>query len=272
MHRLYYTCYPVRTAAPEHALGDHVATAPPLRTEPHGRLQEFLQRCRRRIGISQEAMAQRLHMSSRGYWNLEQGRIRNPSSDLLDHLASALELQPYERWMLYMLATGHEPPPLDGVPLENPAAWRNLLAAQTCPATIVDRAWRIVSANASYQQLPLDGRHSNLMLQLLLTPHLRDTLLGEWQEAWAVPLLAELRAACELYRGTRWPASLLAAATRDQRVRTVWRNVSAKQLLPSATSRPFLHPVWGPSITMVETVPRYLTGFKIISFVPDHAM
>ncbi|MEU5190150.1 helix-turn-helix domain-containing protein [Streptomyces klenkii] len=232
-------------------------------------LQVFLQRFRERLGISQKVMAERLHLSPRGYWNLEQGRVRNPSIEVLDELSAILKLGARERWTLYMLAAHHEPPPLRGASLEDASAFAELLAVQQCPAVVVDPAWKVVAANGSYRSLPLAsaGRDS-FMRQVLLTPQVRDTLLANWDDAWAAPMLGELRTACEVQPDADWPKYLMRAIARDERLRWVWRRMDAHLLQDPAVPRPFRHPVWGPQVTVVETVPRYPTGHKIVSFVP----
>ncbi|WP_269859370.1 helix-turn-helix domain-containing protein [Streptomyces sp. RPT161] len=235
----------------------------------HRELQTFLQRCRDRVGISQKTMAERLHLSPRGYWNLEQGRIRNPSTEILDELAVILKLGARERWTLYMLAVRHDPPPLRSAPLEDASAFAELLAVQRCPAVVVDPAWQIVASNGAYRKLPLaDVGQDSFMRQVLLTPQVRDTLLGDWDDAWAAPLLGELRTASEVHPDADWPKYLLRAITRDERLRRVWRRMDAHPLADAVITRPFCHPAWGPRVTVVETVPRYLTGHKIISLVP----
>ncbi|MGW1075721.1 MmyB family transcriptional regulator [Streptomyces sp. NPDC002537] len=240
-------------------------------SEQYG-LQVFLQRCRVRAGISQKTLAQQLYLSPRGYWNLEQGRIRNPSADLLDSLSSILRLGARERWTLYMLAVRHDPPPLNGVALEDASVFSQLLSVQRCPAVIVDPAWQIVASNDAYEDLPFtdaSGARRNLMHHILLTPSVRDVLLAMWEEAWAAPLLAELRTACEVLPEAGWPKSLLRHVARDQRLRRAWRRLDAPYLPLSGASRPFRHPVWGPEVTVAETVPRYMTGYKIFSLVPS---
>ncbi|MFI1171897.1 helix-turn-helix domain-containing protein [Streptomyces melanogenes] len=237
----------------------------------HSELQTFLRRCRERVGISQATLAERLHLSPRGYWNLERGLIQNPSAEVLDSLAAILRLGARERWTLYMLATRHEPPPLDGVALEGASAFSELLSVQQCPAAIVDSAWQIVACNHSYRELPFDmegNDRGNLLHHLLLTPHVRDTLLGSWDMSWAVPLLGELRTTCEVHPGTAWPKRMLLHVGRDSRLRRAWRRLDFSPPPRPAAARPFHHPLWGPQVTVLETVPRYMAGYKIVSLVP----
>ncbi|SOB81331.1 helix-turn-helix transcriptional regulator [Streptomyces sp. 1331.2] len=238
-----------------------------------GELQVFLHRCRERAGVSQEDVAKQLHLSPRGYWNLEQGRIRNPSAAVLDELARLLELSPDERWRLYMLTVRHDPPPLDGATLDEQSTWADLLSMQACPAVIIDQAWQVVSANGAYQSIfhaAAPDRHGreNLLRQVLLAPRLRDTLLGDWDEAWATPLLNDLRTACEVYPDAEWPKALVRNVALDPRVHRLWTQLSTRPLIRPVPARPFRHRVWGPRVTVVETVPRYLAGYKILSFVP----
>ncbi|MEU5437996.1 helix-turn-helix domain-containing protein [Streptomyces sp. NPDC020719] len=237
----------------------------------HSKLQTFLHQCRDRVGISQKTLAERLHLSPRGYWNLERGRVQNPSAEVLDNLAAILCLSARERWTLYMLAVRHEPLPLDGVALEGASAFSELLSVQRCPAAIADSTWQIVACNDAYRELPFEKEGSdrgNLMHHMLLTPHVRDSLLGSWETAWAAPLLGELRTAREVHPGTAWPKQLLRHVGRDSRLRHTWRRLDAGPPLDPDAARPFRHPLWGPWVTVLETVPRYMPGYKIVSLVP----
>lgn len=178
-----------------------------------------------------------------------------------------------ERWRLYMLTVRHDPPPLEGAVLEDQSVWADMLSMQSCPAAIIDQAWGVVATNDPYRRIfpravPDDRGRANFVCQVLFTPELRDTLLGDWDEAWAAPLLNDLRTACDVYRDAEWPKGLLRLIALDARVHRLWTQFSTRPLSRPAPLRPFRHPVWGPRVAVIETVPRYLTSHKVLSFVP----
>src|SRR4051812_15510855 len=69
------------------------------------------QRRRRTPGLRREEVASRAGVSVTWYTWLEQGRGGPPSSSVLERLASALELDPRAREILFLLAQ-QRPPPL----------------------------------------------------------------------------------------------------------------------------------------------------------------
>lgn len=234
-------------------------------------LQAFLHRCRERVGISQAAAAQSLHLSPRGYWNLEHGRVRYPSESMLDTLADLLQLTSQERWALYMLTVRHEPPTSSGPACDDTHELTEWVTVQNCPAVIADHAWKTVAGNSMYWDLPLAdsavGRVSFLGYVLLI-PSLRDTFFGAWEDAWATPLLKDIRTAGQIYPEARWPQQMLSQIKHDQRLQRIWRRLDTLSDSQRTAARPLTHPTWGPQVAVIEAVPRYLNGYRIISLVP----
>ena len=69
---------------------------------------------RRAQGLSQQEVARLSGVSERWYRSLELGKPANFSADFLDGLASALQLSPVERHVLYLKAAGRPPAEPEG--------------------------------------------------------------------------------------------------------------------------------------------------------------
>lgn len=115
-------------------------------------------RARRRR--SQLDLAGETPLSQRHLSFLESGRSR-PSRETVGRLARALDLPPRAANELY-LAAGFAPAhPSHGPDAPEIAAIRDaaraiIMAADPCPALVVDRRWRLVEANAAARRLMAD--------------------------------------------------------------------------------------------------------------------
>jgi transcriptional regulator with XRE-family HTH domain len=144
-------------------------------------------RRRRTPGLRREEVATRAGVSVTWYTWLEQGRGGPPSAELLERLAHALELDPDNRELLFLLAQ-HRPPPLvpalsSAIP---PTLQRVLDALPTSPAIVKTPTWDIVAWNraaaavlADYAALPVHER--NVLRRLFGDPATRASL-PDWED------------------------------------------------------------------------------------------
>lgn len=114
---------------------------------------------RRTPGLRRGELAAIAGVSEIYVTQLEQGRARTPSEQVLHALASALKLSPLERDHLFRLAD--KPAPMDRVPPEHaPAEARTALNAfHALPAALYNARWDIVDWNSRWVTLlgdPLD--------------------------------------------------------------------------------------------------------------------
>lgn len=143
---------------------------------------------RRTPGLRREEVATRANVSVAWYTWLEQGRGGPPSSEVLERLTRALELDAAGREMLFLLAQ-QRPPPLNRVELQpvTPALQRVLDGMPASPAIVKTPTWDVVAWNAAaiavlgdYTAVP--ARERNVLRRLFASPaeHARPP---DWEES-----------------------------------------------------------------------------------------
>lgn len=129
---------------------------------------------RRTPGLRREEVAMRANVSVAWYTWLEQGRGGPPSSEVLERLTQALELDATGREMLFLLGQ-QRPPPLNAKasPEVTLAVQRVLDSMPASPAIVKTPTWDIVAWNAAaaavltdYARLPVRERN---VLRLLFS-------------------------------------------------------------------------------------------------------
>jgi transcriptional regulator with XRE-family HTH domain len=110
---------------------------------------------RRRVpGLRREELAQAAALSVDYYVRLEQGRLRNPSQEVVDAVASALALNPTERRYLHNLARPGRAAEQVHTPV--PATFQTILDNVQVPAAIYSRWGDIVAWNPLAAALLVD--------------------------------------------------------------------------------------------------------------------
>ncbi len=128
---------------------------------------EVMRGHRRRLGLTQEELAERTGISVRGIRNLEAGRIHVPRAGTLRVLADALELQAAERDRLFTFTLNEQRP--DSVPEIYPPAvqpgpaeltgdgWHaarfTVLARLDTPGVEIYQDWRIIADRDGLDQI-----------------------------------------------------------------------------------------------------------------------
>ncbi|MGF6771510.1 transcriptional regulator with XRE-family HTH domain [Paraburkholderia sp. GAS199] len=143
---------------------------------------------RRTPGLRREEVAARANVSVAWYTWLEQGRGGPPSSEVVERLARALELDAAGRELLFLLAQ-QRPPPLSPVapPPVTPALQRVLDGMKCSPAIIKTPTWDVVAWNAAavavlgdYAAVP--ARERNVLRRVFGDPLLRECQ-PDWEES-----------------------------------------------------------------------------------------
>lgn len=182
---------------------------------------------RRTPGLRREEVAARAHVSVVWYTWLEQGRGGAPSSDALDRLAHALELDAAGREMLFLLADRLPPRGQIDTGPAVPASLQDVLDAMpTSPAIVKTPPWNIVAWNEAalavlgdYAARPQTER--NLLRILFLDPQPRIEL-PDWEDTvrWAVSVFRIDVARCGPGSEAAAVAAELQACSED--FRRVW--------------------------------------------------
>ncbi|MEC0243258.1 helix-turn-helix transcriptional regulator [Paenibacillus dokdonensis] len=154
---------------------------------------------RRTLGLRREEVAQLAHISTSWYTSLEQGRVVNPSEQVLDGLSEGLRLSMDERRHLHMLASQTDLEK-DEVDQEvSTGLERTVFALEPNPAFILGRSWDLLMWNKAAEvvfRLPVFSKEMqqrpNWLRRFLTDPTLQKNNL-DWEEKARV-MIARFRA------------------------------------------------------------------------------
>lgn len=147
---------------------------------------------RRTPGLRREEVAERAAISSDYYTRLEQGRERNPSPQVVDALAAALNLSPVETGYLRSLVG---PALATPIPTETAVNEFLLLAMQSWesgPAYIVNHRSDILALNESAREIFDQFEVSDNILRMLFLDPAAKQLWADW-DAFATFFVGGIR-------------------------------------------------------------------------------
>jgi transcriptional regulator with XRE-family HTH domain len=175
---------------------------------------------RRTPGLRREEVAERANVGVSWYTLLEQGRDVNPSREVLQSIADALQLTPDERQHLFFFA--NQPYLIEtstSDELVSPALRRVLDSLTPTPAYIIDRRWNYLAWNATASQIFLRTEMAppyeyNVIWRIFTDPKIR--LLNKeptWEQV-ALQVMEEFRAESARYADEEWFKRLIADLQR----------------------------------------------------------
>jgi transcriptional regulator with XRE-family HTH domain len=137
---------------------------------------------RRRVpGLRREELAQLAGVSVDYYVRLEQGRAAHPSAEVLDALATALQLDDVERAHLHQLATPSRRRRRTSAPERVAPGLERLLAQlDTVPAFVLGRRMDVLARNQLAAALLGHHAERNLARTMFLDPSCRE-LYADWE-------------------------------------------------------------------------------------------
>lgn len=150
---------------------------------------------RRRVpGLRREEVALLAGISTDYYLRLEQGRDQHPSADVLDALATALQLDGAATAHLHRLVVRRRARPARRAPERvSPGLQQLVMSWADAPAFVQGRYQDVLAANVLATALnPLYRAGSNLLRATFLDPQVRE-LYDDW-EAISAAVVASLRA------------------------------------------------------------------------------
>jgi len=228
---------------------------------------------RRRKRVSQEQAAALVGYSVGWLSSLERGEAQNYSVDFLDRVAYTLRLSPDERTLLFLLATGHEPPPVLSriSAMEATEVVRKLLDAQPWPAYISDEAWDLVGYNQHMKTwFPwVAGHENNIMRWVFTYPEARQQL-HRWDTDWGPQMLAQMRFAHARIPGNdRLTEVITEILDLNQDARRLWDDPTT-YIHPDGDHRslylPFHRKV--QPIELIALEPMRAPGSRIMMLIP----
>ena len=180
---------------------------------------------RRTPGLRRGEVALLAGVTPEGYSRLEQGRDIHVSVQLLESLASVLQLDTNERAHLFLLAL-KQPPPLETFShtMISPTLQQFLNQLGTTPACLVNARLNVVSWNAAFCAVfggfeTKSERERNLIWRLFTSPGFKN---AEWEEL-ARLYLAQFRAEYGRFIKDPWWATQIAELSRiSPEFRELW--------------------------------------------------
>ncbi|GGQ83879.1 helix-turn-helix transcriptional regulator [Couchioplanes azureus] len=228
-------------------------------------------RSRRRKRVSQEMAAALIGYSVGWLSSLERGERQNYSTDFLDRVAYTLRLSPEEKALLFLLATGHEPPARQrSSSIESTAVVQRLLDAQPWPAYINDEAWDLVAYN--HHMLTwfpwVAGHENNVMRWVFTYPEARQQLY-RWETDWAPQMLAQMRYAHARAPGNTRLTEVLTEILKDKDAERIWSNPTA-YVHPDGDHRSLYLPYHRKvqPIELIALEPLRAPGSRIMMLMP----
>lgn len=222
---------------------------------------------RRAPGLRREEVAQLAGVSAAWYTWLEQGRDINPSTEVIDAIASALRLTADERAHAYALAGRPLPeaPPLPPVSSVSPEQ-QAILDALAMPAYVADRAWNVLAWNALADRVfgYAAREHRNTLLIVFGDPAMKRVLV-DWDDE-AAQLAAALRLAADRAPDDPLFTMLLAQLNLFPAFRALWRRHEVKRR--TIAHKRLAHPALGALgfTSQAFTTPQEL---RMVVFVPS---
>ena len=204
---------------------------------------------RRTPGLRREEVAARAGVSVTWYTWLEQGRGGAPSTEVLERLAGALQLDAAGRELMFLLARPQRAPTKAAAPAQVPPAIQHVIDAMpTSPAMVKTATWDIVAWNAAAAALmggdvATPPQERNSLRRLFCDPAARAAL-PDWEEN-ARMMLAVFRMDVLRIGGSPEAAALVAelqAASPD--FRRLWAESDVRSHGPGV--KRFDHPQVGP--------------------------
>lgn len=205
---------------------------------------------RRRVpGLRREEIAFLAGISPDYYLRLEQGRDSNPSLQVIDSLAHALQLDAQATTHLHRLArpslSGREHEPLESVS----ASMQELIACWLTPAFVHDRYLNVLAANATASALsPMYRPGCNVVKATFMDPDYR-TLIRDW-EATARGSVGRLRASAGPELDDPTLVNLVEELSASEEFRRLWERHDVDHF--TIRTHCFDHPIVGPLELRVE--------------------
>ncbi|WP_100470721.1 helix-turn-helix domain-containing protein [Mycobacteroides abscessus] len=142
---------------------------------------------RRVAGLRREEVAMLAGISSDYYLRLEQGRDRNPSSQVLDSLARVLQLDQASTDYLVSLVTPRARPRRRRIRRETvPAGTLQLIETLTLPAYVFGRYTDVLASNRLAQALSPNLRVGNNSLRAVFLDPAERALCADWERNTAL--------------------------------------------------------------------------------------
>lgn len=230
----------------------------------------------RGIGITQDQTARLAGVSRRWYGNLEAGRPGNYSDAFLQAVRRILDLNDDEWGIVYRVTRGHVPAaaPVSHLGALLPEAIRSFIEeSRTWALYLNDHRWDVLTYNAkTLEYFPWMQYGLNVMEWALTWPEAR-TQLVDWEEEWALPMMAQLRVHAEQWRADDRLRAVIATVQADPVARRIWDSPDLPSITHPASERPrrlYLAGRGGQefSVRFIAGAPLELPSYRLMAVTP----
>ncbi len=225
---------------------------------------------RRTPGLRRGEVALLAGITPEWYSRLEQGRDIHVSGQLLESLASVLQLDANERTHLFLLAL-RQPPPVKAFSHTTISTTLQQFLNQlgTTPACVVNARLDVVAWNAAFRTIfggfeTKSERERNLIWRLFTPPGFKN---AEWEEL-ARLYVAQFRAEYGRFIEDPWWATQIAELSRfSSEFRELWTRHDVLNVIEGHKS--MHHPLAGElafEFLLLQTVDS--SGFRVLMYIP----
>ncbi|MFB8128599.1 MmyB family transcriptional regulator [Streptomyces mirabilis] len=229
------------------------------------------------VGITQAETAQLAGVSRRWYNSLEAGRSANYSDAFLHAVRRILDLNDEEWEIVYRVTRGRTPTAVTASPLSGllPDSIRTLVEeSQTWGVYLSDYRWDILAYNAkTLEYFPWMLHGINVMEWALTWPEARTQLI-DWQDEWALPMIAQLRVHAAERRDDERLHAVVETVRADPTARKLWDAPNLPSMTHPASHRPrrlYLPRQGGKefSIRLIALKPMELQSCRMMVVTPE---
>ncbi|WP_371551544.1 helix-turn-helix transcriptional regulator [Streptomyces sp. NBC_00554] len=231
---------------------------------------------RRAPGVTQDQTAQLAGVSRRWYGSLEAGRPANYSDAFLHAVRRILDLNDDEWDIVYRVTRGHAPAaaPVSHLGALLPDAFRAFIEeSRTWAVYLSDHRWDVLAYNAkTLEYFPWMQYGLNVMEWALTWPEARTQLVN-WEEEWAMPMMAQLRVNAEQWRTDERLRAVIATVRADPVARKLWDSPDLPTITHPASERPrrlYLAGQGGQeySVRFIAGAPLELPSYRLMVVTP----
>ncbi|MFJ4828763.1 helix-turn-helix domain-containing protein [Streptomyces sp. NPDC088747] len=192
-------------------------------------------------GITQSQAAQLAGVSRYWYGSLEAGRPGNYSDAFLHAVRRVLALSDEEWDIVYRVTRGRAPEkaPVSHLSALLPETFRAFVEeSRTWAVYLNDKRWDVLAYNAkTLEYFPWMQYGLNVMEWALTWPEARRQLVN-WEEEWAMPMMAQLRVHADEWRTDERMQAVTATVRADPVARKLWDSPDLPAMTHPSSERP----------------------------------
>nr|WSX25535.1 helix-turn-helix transcriptional regulator [Streptomyces tubercidicus] len=225
------------------------------------------------LGVSQEQLDQIAGYAPGTYNRLVNGKITDPSFDLLRAYARPLSLTEQEWVAMCRFARSEDPTthlhPRSG--LEVPGMWADAVEGFRHMAYVTDQSYNLLAHNEPFADLFANRQPPPNMMEWMLLSEAARTTLTDWKTVWAPYVLPQLRGARAILPDDCVLAAIEQSVIADLECGPMYEERTTAQVHPDGQMRPLLHPLLGPgwaNICAAEPLSSPNARLMIVMFYP----